>query len=93
MNERATLEANLTATQARCTELLDESRAKGREIVALKAANAFLTSGAYDLSERLEAERRAKTEAQAQTTARLRAIGYRVKRRCGSCVSLAFTRE
>jgi hypothetical protein len=34
--ERHELLENLTATQKRCTELLDEARAKGREIERLK---------------------------------------------------------
>jgi hypothetical protein len=88
--------ATLTATQARCTELLDESRAKGREIKHLKDEINNLISGCYDLSVKLEAERTAaqtaRTEVQAQTIRRLRAIGYRVVRRCGACVSLAFER-
>lgn len=100
--------ANLTATQARCTELLDESRAKGREITTLKneinhlvfdcrnqtakleAERAKLKEVREGLTRQLEAERRAKTEAQAQTIQRLRAIGYRVVKRCGACVTLAF---
>jgi hypothetical protein len=88
--------ANLTATQARCTELLDESRSKGREIKHLKDEVNNLISGCYDLSVKLEAERAAaqiaRTEVQAQTIRRLRAIGYRVVKRCGACVSLAFER-
>jgi hypothetical protein len=94
--ERAELAANLTATQARCTELLDDSRAKGREIKYLRDEINNLISGCYDLSVKLEAERAAaqtaRTEVQAQTIRRLRAIGYRVVKRCGACVSLAFER-
>jgi hypothetical protein len=97
MNEREAFLDNLTATQTRCTELLDESRVKGREIRALegelKAArretNAMIDQ-CHDLSVKAEAAKAAQTEVQAATIRRLRAIGYRVVKRCGACVSLAF---
>jgi hypothetical protein len=96
LRENEAMRANLAATQARCTELLDEARAKGREIKHLKDEVNDLISGCYDLSVKLEAERAAaqiaRTEVQAQTIRRLRAIGYRVVKRCGACVSLAFER-
>jgi hypothetical protein len=92
LRENEAMRANLAATQARCTELLDESRAKGREIKHLKNEVNDLISGCHDLSVRLEAERAAASDRQAQTIRRLRAIGYRVVKRCGACVSLAFER-
>jgi hypothetical protein len=92
---RANIEmrTTLTATQTRCTELLDESRAKGRTIVQLEA-KARHDEGMLDhLLARVEAERAAAFERQAVTIQRLRAAGYRVVKRCGACVSLAFERE
>jgi hypothetical protein len=86
--ERAELAANLTATQARCTELLDEARAMGRTIRAQDAAIQSLENTLSATQEEL----RANTEVQAQTIRRLHAIGYRVVKRCGACVSFAFER-
>lgn len=88
LRENEAMRANLTATQARCTELLDEARAMGRTI---RAQDAVIQSLENALSVTQE-ELRANTEVQAQTIRRLRAIGYRVVRRCGACVSLAFER-
>jgi tRNA A37 N6-isopentenylltransferase MiaA len=91
--------ANLAATQARCTELLDAERAAKREIKILEGAvkaarremNAMIDQ-CHDLSVKVEAVRAAASERQAQTIQRLRAVGYRVVKRYGACVSLTFTR-
>lgn len=84
--ERAELAANLTATQARCTELLDAERAAKRRIKVLEDEREALTNACHDL-------KAAASDRQAETIRRLRAVGYRVTKRCGSCVALAFNRE
>jgi hypothetical protein len=86
LRENEAMRTNLTATQARCTELLDEARAMGRTIRAQDAA-------IQSLENALSVTQEARTpEVQAQTIRRLRAIGYRVVKRCGAYVSLAFER-
>lgn len=76
----------LTATQVRCTELLDAERAAKRRIKVLEDEREALTNACHDL-------KTAASNRQAETIRRLRAVGYRVTKRCGSCVALAFNRE